>query len=459
MKHGLSISLRLTLWFSAIFLCGFIAFGALLLFTVYSSISESRDQKLDERADRMVEVVKHAYARKNPSGLLIPNSDGSVLQAYSLDGRVLTRDSLAAARFPWPSVPAGKSEFLRQTTYNRQLYHVSGRITSVDGTPVYIFVARRLTDNPSVLDRPASILIRSILVMLLVSALAGYFVSRRALMPVVHLTESARSITIGNLAARLPVSPSGDELARLAETCNEMLDRLEEAIKSITRFTADASHELRSPIAFIRATSEYTLNTPGLDAGAQQAFADIVHETDHALRLLEDMLLLARFDAGRASLAFEPVYLAEIVQSVVGRMRVLALEKQQRLTEQIADVDLELQGDPLLLRQLVWILVDNAIKYTGQEGAIEVGLDRVGQRGHLRVSDNGSGIPVGLLPHVFDRFFRADPSRSEQDGTGLGLAIAKQIAETHGATIAAQSNRGAGSIFEVVFPLRSGYAE
>ena len=225
------------------------------------------------------------------------------------------------------------------------------------------------------------------------SALAGYFISRRALIPVVRITESARSITIGNLAARLPVSPTGDELARLAETCNEMLGRLEEAVKGITQFTADASHELRSPIAFIRATSDYALSAPGLDAETTLALRNIVSETDHSLGVLEDMLLLARFDAGRATLPFETVFLAEIVQDVVMRMRVLAQEKRHSLHERVPHEDLLLSGDPLLLRRLIWILLDNAIKYTPNGGCIEVVLERRGRSALLTVTDNGIGIP------------------------------------------------------------------
>jgi signal transduction histidine kinase len=289
--------------------------------------------------------------------------------------------------------------------------------------------------------------------MLLISALAGYFISHRALRPVVRLTESARSITIGNLAARLPVSPAGDELAQLAETCNEMLSRLEEAVKRITQFTADASHELRSPISFIRTTSEYALRTPGLDAETTEAFENIVSETEHSSSLLEDMLLLARTDAGRAQIVYEQVYMAEIVREVVARMRVVAKEKRQRIVERLPDARLQLSGDAMLLRRLVWILVDNAVKYTPCEGRIEVALVRNEQRALFTVSDNGIGIPETSLPHIFDRFFRVDASRGEQEGTGLGLAIGKWIAEAHRATITARSIDQAGTTFEVAFPL------
>lgn len=460
MRFRFSISLRLTLWFSAIFLCGFILFGALLLYFMNASVNSSRDLKLKQRAERMVEAIRRM--RQNPAGssqkdddLVIPSNDGHVLKAYWLDGKYLKRDRVAEVQFPWPAAPVGKRELRMSTTFNGQTYRVYVLATSLDGTPLHIFVGRVLMDNPGLLDEPIWILIRFIPAMLLVSALAGYFISRRALMPVVRLTESARSVTIGNLAARLPVSPAGDELAKLAETCNEMLSRLEEAVKRITQFTADASHELRSPIAFIRTTSEDALRIPGLDPEAIQAFTNIVSETEHSSRLLEDMLLLARFDAGRAPIAFEPVSLTELVEGMADRMHLLAAQKQQCLVVRLPGGNLELSGDAPMLRRLVRILVENAMKYTPSKGTIEVALVPDGERGVLTVADNGPGIPQALLSRVFDRFFRVDPSRGEQDGTGLGLAIAKWIAETHRAEIAARNREGAGVMFEVAFPLIS----
>ena len=200
-------------------------------------------------------------------------------------------------------------------------------------------------------------------------------------------------------------------------------------------------------------TCEYAHRTPGLDAEATQALSSVVNEAEHCTHLLEDMLLLARSDAGRAQLAFEPVYLAEIVLEVVARMRVLAKNKLQSLVDFVPDQDLYVVGDSVLLRRLVWTLVDNAIKYTPCEGRIEVAFARNGQAAHLTVSDNGIGIPAALVPHIFDRFLRADPSRGEEDGTGLGLAIAKWIAEAHHATIVAHSVERTGTILEVAFPL------
>jgi heavy metal sensor kinase len=460
MRFNLSISLRLTLWFSAIFLCGFVVFGVFIWFDLSASLGSGKDRTLGRRYERMVDLLKHA--EKDSDALLQTKyrefvdatPEGGLIQVYSLSGeRLLPQAGSAAMQVPWPAVPSALAEYRSDVWIGNHPYRIYLRSATLNGAPVRICVAGSLMDNVSLLARLDEIFERSIPAMLLISALAGYFISHRALRPVVRLTESARSITIGNLAARLPVSPAGDELAQLAETCNEMLSRLEEAVKRITQFTADASHELRSPISFIRTTSEYALRTPGLDAETTEAFENIVSETEHSSSLLEDMLLLARTDAGRAQIVYEQVYMAEIVREVVARMRVVAKEKRQRIVERLPDARLQLSGDAMLLRRLVWILVDNAVKYTPCEGRIEVALVRNEQRALFTVSDNGIGIPETSLPHIFDRFFRVDASRGEQEGTGLGLAIGKWIAEAHRATITARSIDQAGTTFEVAFPL------
>lgn len=422
-----------------------------------------RDRTLGRRAERLADLLEKT--EDDPAGSLQTKytdfvegtPEGRLIQVYSLNGkRLLPTANAPAAQFPWPNVPPSGTEFRADAWFEGQPYHVFVRLAKLNGVPVRIFVAGQLTDDRNLQGRLKEILKRSIPALLLASALAGYFISRRALNPVVRLTESARSISIGNLEARLPVSPAGDELALLAETCNQMLSRLEEAVKRITQFTADASHELRSPIALIRATCEDALHIPGLDAEAALAFANIVNETDHSSRLLGDLLLLARSDAGRAQVTFEPVFLADILREAVKRTCALVERKQLRMNVRIPDEELQVNGDAPMLGRLTWILLDNAIKYTPCEGRIDVALVREGQCARLTVSDSGIGIPEELLPHVFDRFFRVDASRSEQEGTGLGLAIGKWIAETHRATITARSSNRAGTTFEVAFPLNKG---
>lgn len=459
MKAGLSISLRLTLWFSGIFLCGIVIFGAFIWFDLSRSLGTGRDKTLARRAERLVELIEHTQMDSMPvlqtryEEFVDATPEGSLVQLYSLGGEpILYPADSADTKFSWPRVPDSQAVYRCDRWYNGQPYRVFVRSTVLYGQPVRIFVAGQLSDNRALLGRLAGTLWRSIPPMILLSALAGYFISRRALKPVVSLTESARSISIGNLEARLPVSPNRDELAKLAETCNEMLSRLEEAVKAITRFTADASHELRSPIAIIRTTCDYTLRTPGLDSETAQAFESITKETEHCLRLLEDLLLLARSDAERAQLTFEPVYISEIMHESVARMRLLAQQKQQRLDEKTVDEDLKINGDPGMLGRLICILLDNAIKYTRCGGHIEVSLTVDHSSVVLAVVDNGIGIPAAALPHIFERFYRVDPSRGEHCGTGLGLAIAKWIVDAHGAQMIVDSTERAGTTFSVAFP-------
>ena len=235
MRFNLSISLRLTLWFSAIFLCGFVVFGVFIWFDLSASLGSGKDRTLGRRYERMVDLLKHA--EKDSDALLQTKyrefvdatPEGGLIQVYSLSGeRLLPQAGSAAMQFPWPAVPSALAEYRSDVWIGNHPYRIYLRSATLNGAPVRICVAGSLMDNVSLLARLDEIFERSIPAMLLISALAGYFISHRALRPVVRLTESARSITIGNLAARLPVSPAGDELAQLAETCNEMLSRLED---------------------------------------------------------------------------------------------------------------------------------------------------------------------------------------------------------------------------------------
>ena len=307
MRTDLSISLRLTVWFSAIFICGFVLFGGFIWWDINVSLSRGRDKTLARRVERLAELFKDT---ENDSTLAVQSKynefaeatpEGRLIQVYSFDGRrLLPQASAPAVPFPWPAVSSSAGDYHSDVWFEGQPYRVFARSATLNGASVRVFVAGQLTDNRQLLSRLLEILERSTPVLLLASALAGYFISRRALKPLVRLTESARSITIGNLAARLPVSPINDELAQLAEACNEMLSRLEQAVKRIVQFTADASHELRSPISCIRMTCEYALSTPGLNAEATQALSSAVNEAEHCTHLLEDMLLLARSDDGGA---------------------------------------------------------------------------------------------------------------------------------------------------------------
>jgi signal transduction histidine kinase len=297
-------------------------------------------------------------------------------------------------------------------------------------------------------------LLASAPILLLISSAGGYLMSRKALKPVDRITATARSISIRNLSERLPVSNTRDELQRLAETCNAMLQRLESAVGQIKQFTADASHELRGPLSFTRTVAEVALRNPHADPESRRAFEDIVEESAKASELLEGMLTLARADSNSFDAVLERVDLAAVVQEACALARPLATERNLTLTiSSVAGVSLNVLGDFSSLRRLVWILLDNALKYTPAPGSVDMSLCAEGQSAVLLVRDSGIGIAQADLPHVFDRFYRTDPSRSQVEGSGLGLAIAKWIAEMHHAELSVASMEHEGTTFRVAVPL------
>ncbi len=462
MKSG-SVSLRLTFWFSAIFLCGFILFGVLMWLDLDYSLRKGRDRTLNRRAIRIAELLRSMSGdqadvrRSRFEQLTAAIPEGNLIQLFTAGGQRLMPHTPTPSDFPWPRVSAIAGPVYRDLELESRPYRLLEYPVEVDRSYI-ILVAGQLDDNRNMMARFTTGLGAAIPAMLAISALGGYFLGRRVLQPVDQITAALRSISIGSLARRLPVSASGDELQRLAETCNQMLERLQDAVDRINRFTADASHELRSPVALIRAVAEYALRNPKLDTESREAFSEILAEAVEAGRLVEDMLTLARADAGHEPIAFEPVELAGLVQEVCARVRPLADARRQRITVRLAG-PAWIAGDRGGVRRLISILLDNAIKYTPPGGHIEVEVSAVTSLASVVVKDNGIGIPDTLLPRIFDRFARADPSRGEVSGTGLGLAIAKWIAGVHGATLTASSREQNGSSFTVEFPAANYFPE
>jgi len=452
-----SLSLRLTLWFCGVFLTGYLIFGLAMWFNLAYTLGEGRDRTVAGRGRRLEATLEasqrdsreRSEAKFDDFAQATP--EGQYIQVFDTAGhRVYPRmSSPQAIRFPWPTHRGGTNAQLEKVEHQGRSFRVFSKEVAFHGAPVVIFVAGNLEDNRTILRRFSMGLLWAIPGCLVLSTLVGYFLSRRALLPISRLIASARSTTIGNLSRRLPIPKSDDEIRQLAETWNEMLSRLDQAVGQITRFTSDASHELRSPMSVIRTTAEYALRNPRIDDESGEAFSEIVAESEEASRLLEDMLTLARSDNGHAGTVFEPVELSGLIAEVVEKIRPFAEAKNHELTLALGKPIL-INGDTASLRRLIWILVDNAIKFTSGGGRINVQLKITGDHACLSVSDNGVGIPEASLPHIFERFYRFDPSRS-QEGTGLGLAIAKWIAEVHGATIRVKSRPHSGSTFAVDF--------
>jgi heavy metal sensor kinase len=323
----------------------------------------------------------------------------------------------------------------------------------VNNQPYAIQVAAPLNEFYEALERFRLILWLSVPLLLIGAAVGGYWISRRALKPVDRITAAAESISIRNLSDRLEVPNTADELQRLSETLNRMLARLNSSVQRMLQFTADASHELRAPVSLIRTTAELAVNGGRTNPDYHEDMVQILAEAERTSRLIDSLLLLARADAGEDGLQRELTDLATSVREAVDRGRSLAAARGIELRSQISAAPAIVLGDGEALRRLVFILIDNAIKYNTGGGLVQVTLRSDNGQAACTVSDSGIGIAKEDQQHIFDRFWRADKVRSRgAGGAGLGLSIARWIVERHQGTIEVTSEIGSGATFTVRLP-------
>jgi heavy metal sensor kinase len=281
----------------------------------------------------------------------------------------------------------------------------------------------------------------------------GYWLMRRSLQPVDEITRRAEGITSTNLSERLPVIRSGDELERLSMSLNRMIERLDDAFQHINRFSADASHELRTPLTILQLELEGIAQNHRSDGSLGDQIGSALEETHRMSRIVESLLAISRLDAGEVKMDKARVDLGELAASTASEMTLLAEEKAIQLRTH-ATRGIHVEGDRTRLQQVIVNLLDNAIKYTQEGGNVEINIGSEGNRAILEVSDNGPGIPVRALSHVFERFYRADKARSRATGgAGLGLSIVKAICAAHSAEVKVSSQEGGGSCFRVELPL------
>ena len=327
-------------------------------------------------------------------------------------------------------------------------------VAAVTGHPYRIQVAASIENYVEALHRFGWTMVLLAPFLLALASAGGYWMSRRALMPVDRITSTARSISGNNLSSRLEVPQTGDELQRLSETLNSMLDRLETAFRDVIQFTADASHELRTPVALVRTRTELALRKPRAEADYRETLGQILKEVEGMSYLLDELMFLARTDSGVAFLTRARTDLVESVNNACAQGRTLAETKRVSFTAQIPSEPVWVEGDPPSLQRAFLILIDNAVKYTTPGGSVTVSLSSKNGSAVGEVRDTGIGITAEDLPNIFKRFYRADKARSrESGGAGLGLSIGRWIVEAHGGEIEVQSTPQRGSVFRVKLPL------
>ncbi len=305
-------------------------------------------------------------------------------------------------------------------------------------------------------QRLLSVMIAIAPLIILSSTLIGYFLAGRTLQPLQNVVDEVEAITDGrSLHRRLVELKPGDELARLAVTLNAMLGRLERNFRSLRRFTADASHELKTPLTVLRSGIERAVTHPKIPPEALEVLEETLGEVNQMAETVDSLLMLARADEGRAPLHLEQLDLREILQDVAETGSILGEQAGVDVEVRVPEGPMWLAADQRRIRQLLMNLLTNAIKYTPAGGNVEIDAAATNGTVALKVRDTGMGIAPGDLPHIFDRFWRADEARSRtgaRPGSGLGLAICKWIAEAHGGTIVARSRPGRGTTFSVTLP-------
>jgi len=474
-----TIRRRLTLWYTVALGVTIAAFGVLLYLERRQSSLRELDQRLGLEADLANRWLSESYnvlgrivttAGERPAldpgisayleavrdYLVVTDTAGNVL-ALSEAGRTLSADALQQLTAPLDTLrfPKHAGTFRLDGQPGRARY-LAVRVEDAGPEVGGLLVA---TSTDQVTFGPPELL-RSMLliapVILAAAALLGYWLAGTSLRPVQGIMDEVKDISDGqSLHRRLAVPLAGDEMARLALTLNGMLARLEQSFASLHRFTADASHELKTPLMVLRAGVERALVHPGVPAEILQSLDETLAQINEMTELVESLLTLARADEGRAPLAVEESDLRDLLGDVAETAGMLGEGVGIAVTSSIPVQPVLLPVDRHRIREMLLNLVTNAIKYTPQGGAVDLTLVDQADAVILTVRDTGIGIAAGDLPHIFERFWRADQARSRtgpRPGTGLGLAITKWIAEAHGGSITVQSRPGRGTMFTVRLP-------
>ncbi len=403
-------------------------------------------QELDQgQAELLEELQEHSLL-----GL-----GGGLLQLSDGGGHVLFRSGrLKNTSLELVTPAAGDTSVRYALRFAPAPVRVASQRVEVKGQRFLIQVAEPMHEFNESLERFETGLLILAPFALLLACAGGFWMSSRALAPVDRITRDARAISVSNLSARLEIPAARDELQRLTQTLNEMLERIESEVKRIVQFTADASHELRAPLTLIHTAAEFSLRRERTREELVDAMRKIVRESERTSRLVDDLLLLARADSNTHELRLAPTDISSTGRDATELAATLARSKNIEVSADIPVNPLMVTGNERLLGQLWLILLDNAVKYTPAGGRIGFSMQAVNSHLETRVTDTGIGIGEADLAHVYDRFWRADKVRSrEAGGAGLGLSIARWIVECHHGEIRIDSEPGRGSQVTVRFPL------
>jgi heavy metal sensor kinase len=437
-----SIRGRLTAWYSVVLAVVLVATGAISYGIMRRQIRRTTDAALTAAARQVANTLRDEAAENH--GVLLPRFVAEVLNEYRDRDRpvaLFTRDGRAV--WSTSATPPPRAAGFATIDHVRFLY-TPARLGATD---CIIAVGQSLAAQEEMLADLRKALLLTIPLALLIASAGGYLLARKSLEPVAAMSAKARAIGATSLGERIEVRNERDELGQLATTLNGLLARLEEAFASQRRFMADASHELRTPVAILQGELDVALSRDDRDARDYRESLAIMQKSVRRLtRIVRDLFLLARGDAGQYPLRSERFYLDDVVAQTLHGFRTLAAERGVTLHEERAP-DLVMRGDEDLVQRLVANLVENAIKHAPAGGDVTVRCSGDDGERRIEVRDNGRGIAPELHEKIFERFFRAD-----SNGAGLGLPIARWIAEAHGGRVWLEASDERGTTFCAVLP-------
>ncbi len=462
-----SVSFRLVAWYAGLLTGIFLLLCASLYLDLrhflVNDLRESQARRAREIANTLLAHVKQtgeSYVATQTEDWYDPEINDRFIRITRADGTLVyvsgvPKDgSFDPAEVPiFPPSPQTESSRKLKLSGGKTLLIAALNFKS-SGNPAYLVEFGELLEPvETMLNRLFLQLALGLPLAVVIITVGGYWLVRRALAPVEQITRAAERITQHNLSERLPVAQTGDELERLSASLNRMIARLDDAFQNSRRFVADASHELRTPLTVLRGELESLTEDTRLGSEWRDRAAILLEEAVRLSKIVEQLFALSRLDAGEAQTDWSRFDLAEMARTTAEQMNLLAEDKNISITCD-ARQPVPVEGDRVRLKQVVVNLLDNAIKYTPTRGMIRLRVYGVNGHAVLEVEDNGIGIPREALPHIFERFYRVDQTRTNgSESAGLGLSIVKSICAAHGAEVEAQSAVGSGSCFRVKVPL------
>jgi heavy metal sensor kinase len=455
MIRRLGIRWKLTLWYGGVLALVLVFFSVTVLVLMRQQLMHPIDHGLTEELSDVLFEVRRATESTTLHEWLdrrFAHHEGFDYQITRPDGgRFFYSQRMSDNILPVPDrlseVPAFRSESIGSVG--------RWRVVAVQqrgpAGPLMIQVARSLAE----FDHATAELMSTFLTVgpltLLITIAGGYFLARRALAPVFKMTQTADQISVERLSQRIEVSNPDDELGALAGTLNRMIERLERSFAEMQRFTADAAHELRTPLAVMRNEAEVALRSARTSEEYGRVIENLLEETNQLTRLADQLLYLHRQDAGLQPVKRETVAINRLLDEVVGNMRLVAEAKGVEMTLDPPHA-CNLSADPAQLRRILYNLLDNAVKYTESGGKVTITAHP--SNGHVTVTirDTGVGIAAEHLPHIFDRFYRVDAARAGEAGAGLGLALCKALVKNLGGQVSLQSEPGSGTTVVLDLP-------